>query len=124
MKILLIDDSKVIYLIVSAIFEESGYELKWAQNGKLGMDLLNADEKFDIILLDWNMPVMDGPTFLLEFKNKKISDMPIMMLTTENSPAYIERALNLGVAEYVMKPFTGDILLSKIQMIVESRKAS
>lgn len=124
MKVLLIDDSRVVNSIVVSIFEGTEYELKWVENGKIGLDLLLSGAKFDLILLDWNMPVMDGPTFLAEFKKQKTIDLPVIMLTTENTPKHIQKALQLGVSEYIMKPFTGDILTSKIEMVMTNRKAS
>ncbi len=124
MKVLLVDDSRLVFSIVKSIFEENKIELKWAGNGKAGIDIIHADEQFDLILLDWNMPVLDGPSFLKEFKKHKKFVMPVLMLTTENSAVHIEKALELGVSEYIMKPFTGDILISKINSVLEVQKVS
>jgi two-component system, chemotaxis family, chemotaxis protein CheY len=116
MHFLIIDDSNVTQLMVQEILKENGHTFDKALNGEEALKKLE-DKVFDLILLDWNMPVMDGPTFLEEYKGKKKGAIPVMMMTTENSPEKIIKAMNLGAKEYVMKPFTAEILLSKLEIV-------
>jgi two-component system chemotaxis response regulator CheY len=116
MKVLIVDDSKAIFMMVSEMLKEAGHESVWAEDGQKACEFLSHD-KCDLILLDWNMPVMNGPEFLEENKKKALTTSPIVMMTTENKPDNIKKALSLGASEYIMKPFTSDILLNKIELV-------
>ncbi len=117
MKILIVDDSKAINLMVSDMLHEAGHESLWAEDGQKAVDII-AKEKVDLILLDWNMPVMNGPEFLEKVKSENLTSAPIVMMTTENKPDYIMKALEMGASEYIMKPFTSDILINKIDLVL------
>lgn len=118
MNILVVDDSRAIYAMVSQMLTAQGHTAVWAQDGKIAVDLLKSkSSKVDIILLDWNMPNMNGPEFLEANIKEKFTTAPIIMMTTENSPEHIKKALSLNAAEYIMKPFTSDILFNKISLI-------
>ncbi len=118
MNILVVDDSRAIYAMVSQMLTAGGHTSIWAQDGKIAMDLLlKKEQKVDVILLDWNMPNMNGPEFLEANMKSKFTNAPIVMMTTENSPEYIKKALSLNAAEYIMKPFTSDILFNKLSLI-------
>lgn len=121
MRILLIDDSRLITSFVKSIADSAGYELTTAENGLLGIEVIKNNPPFDLIFLDWNMPVMMGPEFLQKNFDEKITTTPIVMLTTENKPEYIQKAISLGITDYVMKPFTEEIFISKVQMIQEQK---
>lgn len=116
LKILLIDDSKAVHAFVVACLQKYQIELRHAPNGREGLAALEQGPLPDLILLDWEMPVMNGPDTLTAIKAKKIVT-PVVMMTTRNAPEEIERMLNLGAAEYIMKPFTDDILVSRIESI-------
>jgi len=118
MRVLVVDDSRAIYTMVKEMLIDGGHDAYWAADGQKAMDFLK-EEKVDVVLLDWNMPVMDGPTFLKENGKQIFTDAPVMMMTTENSPDYIKKALSLGAVEYIMKPFTSDILFNKIELVLE-----
>lgn len=124
MKVLVIDDSKMITTLVMDMLVKAGHTASHCENGQVAIDLLVKKEKFDLILLDWNMPVLDGPGFLKEFSSKAFEKTPIVMMTTENKPAMIKEALSLGACEYIMKPFTSDILISKLAMINQSAEGA
>ena len=98
---------------------DEGYTTLDALNGQEAVDLLKSREKVDVVLLDWNMPVMDGPTFLEAVRDEKLTDAPILMMTTENKIEKITKAISLGASEYIMKPFTEDILVSKIDFALK-----
>lgn len=117
MKILVIDDSKMIKLLVRDFLTKLGHEVLEAENGMKGFELLGR-ENVDLIMLDYNMPELDGPGFLRKYKVENNGKVPVIMMTTENSLEKITEVLNLGAAEYVMKPFDQDILKEKIAMVM------
>ncbi len=117
MKILIVDDSNAIAMVVSEYIKELGFEAYHASNGKDAVDMISQDDIFDLILLDWNMPVMDGLSFLEFNQENDLTKSPIMMMTTENKPEKIMKALELGALEYIMKPFSKEILELKIQTL-------
>lgn len=118
MNILVVDDSRAIYSMVSQMLESGGHKSFWAEDGQKAVDFLKKNEvKIDVILLDWNMPNMNGPEFLEANLKEKFTEAPIVMMTTENSPEFIKKALSLNAAEYIMKPFTSDILFNKLSLI-------
>jgi two-component system chemotaxis response regulator CheY len=118
MKIMIVDDSKAIYMMVSQMLNEQGHDAVWAEDGQDACDKLDKED-VDLILLDWNMPNMDGPEFLEKNKAEGVTKAPIVMMTTENKPDYIKKALMLGAVEYIMKPFTSDILFNKIELALD-----
>ena len=117
MKVLVVDDSKAIYAMVSSMLQEGGHTSAWAEDGCKAVEALAKDKSIELILLDWNMPNMNGLEFLEKNMKEKLTTVPIIMMTTENSPEKIKKALSLNAAEYVMKPFTKDILFNKIELI-------
>ena len=117
MKVLIVDDSKAIFMMVSQMLEDSGHIGVWAEDGQKAIDVIKEMPDIDIVLLDWNMPVMNGPEFLQKNLEDKFCNIPVIMMTTENKPAYIKEALSLGATEYIMKPFTSDILFNKIELV-------
>ncbi len=122
MKILIIDDTKSVHAFVKNLLGKSaGLETLSVFNGAEAMGLLaERKSEFDLILLDWEMPVMDGPTTLSAIKASGIT-APVMMMTTKNEMKDIENMLALGAAEYLMKPFTIDILFDKIEYVTGRR---
>ena len=119
MKILIVDDSSLIQKMVTGMLAELGHECESAVNGRIAVDMLAAGNTYDLILLDWNMPELNGPGFLDEIKSKGLNKFPVVMMTTENSMEHIQTALGKGASEYIMKPFTPDILDEKIRYVFE-----
>ncbi|OUR96376.1 hypothetical protein A9Q84_08465 [Halobacteriovorax marinus] len=117
MKVLIVDDSKAIFLMVSQMLEESGHTGVWAEDGQKAFEYLSGNNDIDVILLDWNMPNMNGPEFLEKNLTESFTETPVIMMTTENKPANIKKALSLGAVEYIMKPFTNDILNGKFELV-------
>lgn len=110
---LLVDDSSVIRKVARRILEDLGFKIIEAENGE---EALNAcrNSMPDAVLLDWNMPVMDGYGFLAELRKMPGGDAPkVVFCTTENDVAQIARALKAGADEYIMKPFDRDIVEAK-----------
>jgi len=113
MRILLIDDSKTMRNIQKSVLKQLGYtDLEEACDGQ---DALNKVDAFkpDLCLVDWNMPVMDGLTFVKNFRaNDKTT--PLIMVTTEAEKSRVIEAIKAGVNNYVVKPFTPDLLSERI----------
>lgn len=117
-KILSIDDSKAVHAYLDTCFETNLYNLTHAYSAEEGLDLLKKDKNaFDLILLDWEMPKMTGPEALIEMKKIGVN-CPIIMVTTRNNIEEIKDVLMKGASEYIMKPFTADIIKQKINDIV------
>jgi two-component system chemotaxis response regulator CheY len=118
LKILLIDDSKTTQAYVRECFSNNkNIDLITADNGKIGLEELKDEDDVDCILLDWEMPVMNGIETLIEIK-KKYPKITVMMLTVRNGALDIQKMLSLGADEYIMKPFTRDILLEKLDKLM------
>jgi len=117
LNILVIDDTKSVHAFVRHLLQKSP-EVTYSAvfNGAEGIELLKSGAKFDLILLDWEMPVLNGPDTFRQMKAMGITT-PTIMMTTKNAPEDIEMMLGLGVAEYLMKPFTIDILFEKIEYV-------
>ncbi|MAZ48227.1 MAG: response regulator [Halobacteriovoraceae bacterium] len=117
MKILIIDDSNSIAMMVGQFIKELGHDSYHATDGRDAIDMIAQEDNFDLILLDWNMPEMDGLEFLKYNQENSLTKTPIMMMTTENKPEKIMKALEFGAVEYIMKPFSKDVLESKISTL-------
>ena len=113
-KVLTIDDSKTVRLIVTKHLSPFGIEILEAENGEIGV--AKAKEgKPDLILLDFNMPVKDGYSTLIELKDDPSTNpIPVIMLTTETVQETVFKLIKLGLKDYVAKPFTREILLKKV----------
>ena len=118
MKALVIDDSRAVRRIIGKIMQNLSYETIEASNGLEGLAQLESHGKQDIVLVDWNMPEMNGLEFIKAARAiPAYCDMPIMMVTTETEMANISQAFEAGVNEYVMKPFDKNIMLEKLQLL-------
>lgn len=112
---LIVDDSRSIRKISRYLLEELGFQVSEAENGAVGLSACLAGMP-DVILLDWNMPVMDGYSFLKALRGLPGGREPkVVFCTTESEIGYITRALEAGADEYIMKPFDRDILVAKFQ---------
>ena len=114
---LVVDDSKVIRKVARHILETLDFEVREAGDGREALDSCLATPP-DVILLDWNMPVMSGMDFLRALKDSGLPQRPkVVFCTTENGMAYIRAAIEAGADEYVMKPFDRETLHSKLQIV-------
>jgi two-component system chemotaxis response regulator CheY len=110
---LVVDDSRVIRKVARRILEDIGYEIAEAADGLEALAWCRAAMP-EAILLDWNMPVMNGIEFLRKLRSEPGGDTPIVVFcTVENDLAHIREALEAGANEYIMKPFDGDIIGAK-----------
>jgi two-component system chemotaxis response regulator CheY len=110
---LVVDDSRVIRKVARRILDEIGFEVAEAADGLEALAWCRAAMP-DAILLDWNMPAMNGIEFLRRLREEPGGEAPVVIFcTVENEPARIREALEAGAAEYIMKPFDGDIITEK-----------
>jgi two-component system chemotaxis response regulator CheY len=117
MKALIVDDSSTMRKILKSILAGVGFEVMEASCGAVALNQLQHFPA-DLALLDWNMPEMSGLELLQKVRSDHVHDsMKIMMVTTESEQQSLEQALQTGADEYVMKPFTKDAVISKLQMI-------
>lgn len=114
---LVVDDSSVVRKICRRIVEDMGFIAVEACDGQDALNKCNAQIP-DVILLDWNMPVMDGLEFLKAFRPKQIEHGTIVMFcTTENDVNKIMLAMEAGANEYIMKPFDAEIIKNKFEQL-------
>jgi two-component system chemotaxis response regulator CheY len=114
---LIIDDSSVIRKVARRIIEGLGFTITEASDGRQALDAC-VKEMPEAILLDWNMPVMDGYEFLRALRAMPGGDRPkVVFCTTENDLAHIARAMHAGADEYIMKPFDKEIVEAKLQEV-------
>jgi len=114
---LVIDDSRVIRKVSRHILESLEFTVDEAENGQEGLDRCAASMP-DVILLDWNMPVMSGIEFIVQLRKRPGGDKPkVVFCTTENDVAHIREAISAGADEYVMKPFDHETLQIKLQLV-------
>jgi len=114
---LVVDDSKVIRKVARHILETLEFTVTEAGDGQEALDRCRADSP-DVVLLDWNMPVMSGIEFLRALGQEALDHRPkVIFCTTENGIAHIRAAIDAGADEYVMKPFDRETLESKFQLV-------
>ena len=114
---LVVDDSKVIRKVARHILETLNFSVDEAEDGRQALDRVEASLP-DVILLDWNMPVMSGMEFLRALRQNEYAAQPkVVFCTTENDMAHIRAALEAGADEYVMKPFDRETLHIKLQLV-------
>lgn len=123
MKILLIDDSRTMRNIQKAVLTQIGtHEIQEACDGQDGLSKLGAFQP-ELILVDWNMPNMDGLTFIKTFRQTN-KTTPVIMVTTEAEKSRVIEAIKAGVNNYVVKPFTPDLLKQRIDETLTRLKAA
>lgn len=118
MRVLVVDDSSTMRKILKKILVEVGYDVLEAKHGREASEVLRQHPDIGLTLIDWNMPEMDGTELLSRIRADHAFDaMRIMMVTTEMERSRVARALEQGANEYVMKPFTKDVILEKLRML-------
>jgi two-component system, chemotaxis family, chemotaxis protein CheY len=114
---LIVDDSRVVRKVARRILEELAFEIEEAPDGELALEACRRRMP-DAVLLDWNMPVMNGIEFLRQLRRLDGGGEPVVVFcTTENDVQHIQEALGAGAAEYIMKPFDSGILQSKFARV-------
>ena len=119
MRAMIVDDSRAMRSMLRKILRENRFEVvAEAENGRDALQQLQQHEFIDLMLLDWNMPVMNGYDLLCEVrKQAKWNDMRVMLVTTETEASQIIRALDAGADEYLIKPFVKEALRDKLNVM-------
>ena len=118
MQALVIDDSRAVRLLVGNILRDQGYDVYDAGDGQEGLEKLRENPEISLVLVDWNMPVMDGLEFIQAVRRERAWDaVRIVMVTTETESEQVQRAITAGANEYVMKPFTPEVLVAKLSLL-------
>jgi two-component system chemotaxis response regulator CheY len=117
-KALVVDDSRAIRMLLVKTLEQLGYDVQEAVNGKDALKILEAgDSGITLVLADWNMPEMNGLDLLKNLRqNPALASVAVVMVTTETEIQHIAEAMEAGANEYVMKPFTRNILVEKLEL--------
>jgi two-component system chemotaxis response regulator CheY len=114
---LIVDDSKVVRMVARKILEGLNFAIAEAENGQLALDACKRQMP-DVVLLDWNMPILDGLGFLKALRASDGGGQPIVVFcTTENDLSRIQEAIGAGANEYIMKPFDRDIIETKFAQV-------
>lgn len=118
MRVLVIDDSRTVRAIIGKTLRELGMDVIEAANGREGLDQLHQASGVGLVLVDWNMPVMNGLEFIQAVRaDRTLDPIRIMMVTTETEQEQVLRALEAGANEYLMKPFTPEVLIAKLGLL-------
>ncbi len=117
MRALIIDDSKAMRSILARMLRDLEFETVEAANGREALEQLQTGGKFDLALVDWNMPEMNGFDFVRAVRSEPTYDrVLLMMVTTETEMEKVVHALAAGANEYVMKPFTPEVIMEKLRI--------
>jgi two-component system chemotaxis response regulator CheY len=118
-KALVVDDSKAVRMILAKTIRGLGFDVREAANGVEALKLIETDKTdLKLVLSDWNMPEMDGLELLKRLrKDPELSSLIVIMVTTETEMAQMAVAMEAGANEYVMKPFTKEILIEKLELV-------
>jgi two-component system chemotaxis response regulator CheY len=118
-KALVVDDSRAVRMILSKILKELGYEVREAANGREALAVMEVEKTaVTLVLADWNMPEINGLDLLKRLRQKpELASLVVIMVTTEADLDQMVTALEAGANEYVMKPFTKDILVEKLELV-------
>lgn len=116
---LIVDDSRAIRMILAKILKELGFEVREAANGREAWEVIEAEKTaVSLVLSDWNMPEVNGLELLKRLRqDPELSSLVVVMVTTETELEQMAVALEAGANEYIMKPFTKEILMEKLQMV-------
>lgn len=118
MQALVIDDSRAVRLFIGHILRELGYDVVEAGDGQAGLERLGQNPDVRLVLVDWNMPVMDGLEFIRAVRRVPAwNAVRIMMVTTETECERVQAAIAAGANEYLMKPFAREVLIAKLSLL-------
>jgi two-component system chemotaxis response regulator CheY len=113
-----VDDARTVRRILKRILEDAGYEAIEAENGSDALAWLASGQRAHVVFVDWEMPEMNGIAFVAKVRaNPAYKDLRIVMVTKETRLHNVKEALDAGADEYIMKPFTRDVVLDKLQLL-------
>ncbi len=117
--ILMVDDSKTVRNLIAFIVKKEGFQVSTAEDGLDALEKLYADSSIDLIIVDINMPRMDGLSFVQNIRSQEtFRDLPVIILTTESKEKDREQGLNLGANLYMVKPAQPDKLVKNVKMLL------
>lgn len=115
---LVVDDSRTTRTVIRHMLKDIGFEVVEAGHGLDALDKIHAEERFDVALVDWNMPEMDGLEFVKAIRaERQFAELPVMMVTAESDARSVARALMAGADEYAMKPLDDVGLRDKLALL-------
>ena len=118
MNALVVEDSTTIRMILKKYLGKMGFDVVEASNGREGLERLREMTQTDVVLVDWNMPEMDGLDFVRAVRADCGYDViPLVMVTTNTELENVTEALSAGANEYIMKPFTSDMIREKLELM-------
>lgn len=118
MHALVVDDSRAMRSILARLMTGLGFEVSQAGDGAQALAVLDTGVRPDVCLVDWNMPVMDGLEFIKTVRSREeLRNISLMMVTTESEQGQIVRALAAGAHEYVIKPFSDEVIAGKLALL-------
>ncbi len=118
MHALIIDDSRALRRILANMLSNLDFTVAEAGDGQQALDYLEDGTRPHVVLLDWNMPQMNGLEFLRAVRaDQEFADLPVMMVTSETDVEFVELALQAGANEYLMKPFNEDAIADKLTLL-------
>ena len=118
MRALIVDDSRATRTIIKKMLTEVGFEVFEAVDGLDALRRLKEIGQADVLLVDWNMPEMNGYEFVCVLRgDHRYDNLPLMMVTSETELAQMAKALEAGANEYVMKPFTKEVITEKLALL-------
>ena len=120
MRLLVVDDSSTMRRIIKNTLQRLGYEdILEAEHGLEAWDILDKNDGIDVLITDWNMPEMNGLELVKKTRSdSRYVDIPIIMVTTEGGKAEVITALKAGVNNYIVKPFTPQVLKEKLEAVL------
>jgi two-component system chemotaxis response regulator CheY len=117
-RVLIVDDSRAMRAYLRTILKPLGADVLECDSGPAALRALDAGPCADVLIVDWNLPGMDGLSLVQELRRIPAYDrLRILMVTTEVEPPQVRAALDAGVQEYLMKPFTPEMLLGKLSLL-------
>ena len=118
-KALVVDDSRAVRMILAKTLKELGFEIREAANGREALEVMEVEgTAVSLVLADWNMPEVNGLDLLKQLRQiPELSRLVVIMVTTETELDQMAAALEAGANEYIMKPFTKDILVEKLELV-------
>jgi two-component system chemotaxis response regulator CheY len=118
MRVLVIDDSRAVRIIIGNILREIGMDVLEAANGVEALEQMERNPDVELMLVDWNMPQMNGYDLLRAVRARRAYDrVRILMVTSEAQSEQVIKALSAGANEYLMKPFNKDVLMAKLSLL-------
>jgi len=121
LKLLVVDDSSTMRRIIKNTLSRIGHkDVLEAEDGAVGWEVLQSNPDIDVLITDWNMPEMNGLELVQKVRAEvQYEDMPIIMVTTEGGKTEVITALKAGVNNYIVKPFTPQVLKEKLEDVLE-----